>query len=142
MEEIMFFLQNEISKFRNNMINPIRTSEEERFYRKIVGINSYIFETKENNSAYVFDNKNEVNGLPAENEVGGLLAEFKELNTQDPDILAIMHIITRDIKLTILLDSIKEMKLEEGKEKAAEYQAKLDSLGIMQPSVDNPGISK
>lgn len=110
---IMTFLQNEIELDKKRKEYPSRTPQEEAFYRHIVGINSYIRETKQGNPNYTFNNIGEVEGL---------LLKVQALNTQNPDILAIMDIITKDIRLTYF-------RLY-GTEKALEFQAKLDILGI------------
>lgn len=64
---------------------------------------------------YVFNNINEVKGL---------LEKFSKLKTNDPDIIAIMNIITKDIKATINIRS--------GIEAAEEYQSRLDYLGVIE----------
>ncbi|MDD3187087.1 MAG: hypothetical protein PHD02_01275 [Bacilli bacterium] len=114
-EEILLYLGDDIitRKKREQELSP----EEIAFYKKIVGINSYIRETKTNNPNWIFDNMGEV-------EI--LLGELTKLNTQDPYILAIMHTITTEIlkKITQLLGP------EESIQSVAEYQARLTQLGI------------
>jgi hypothetical protein len=112
-KQIMMFIGNEIDLHNKRKNQPPRNPQEEQFYRHIVGVNSYIRETKQREPKYVFN---------AIGEVETLLNRLRELNTQDHDILAIMDIITRDIKLTIF--SIY------GQEKADEYQEKLTILNI------------
>ena len=111
--KIMSMLQSEIVKAKDLIENPIRTPEEQQFYRHIVGINSYIWETKATNPYYIFDN------VP---EVDGLLLRVSELETQDPDILAIMNYITKDTKKVIMITK--------GPEAAEMYQQRLEVLNI------------
>jgi len=113
MMDIMLFLQVDIEIVKDRMKNPIRTPEEEKFYRHIVGVNSYIWETKQRDNSYIFD---------AIGEVDDLLYDLEELNTWDPDTLEIMDIITKDIKQTI--------SSRNGNEAAEKYQERLDKLNI------------
>jgi hypothetical protein len=112
MVEIMLSLQSDIEEVERRKQSPVRNPEEEAFYRHIVGINSYIRETKQREPGYIFDN------IP---EVEGLLSRLGELNTQDHDILAIMDAITKDIKKVIAIIS---------EENAAQYQERLNTLNI------------
>lgn len=90
--EIYSFLCAEIDEFKRRTLVPIRTADEEVFYRHIVGINSYIRETKKKDSSYIFDNITEAKQL---------LSILAQINTKDPDILAIMNIITKDILVVL-----------------------------------------
>jgi hypothetical protein len=86
---VMSFLLSEINL---KLQAPTRTEEEESFYRHIVGINSYIRETKQREKGYVFDNVMEVEGL---------LQVMEQLKTKDKSIIAIMTTITNDISIVI-----------------------------------------
>ncbi len=91
-----------------------RTTEEETFFRKIVGINTWVLETKQNEPNYIFDNVAEVDGL---------LNEYRNLNTLDPSIKTVMEMLTKDILLTLQ---------SQAPEKAQEYVGKLTSLNLTQ----------
>jgi len=135
MRDLILYLGKDINITKEREVNPIRNEAEEAFYRKIVGINSYIRETKLREPGYVFDNIQEVIGeKPYMDLMGsvdndpdkpkrlGLLDEVQTLDTKDPDILSIMHSITADIKLVI--------GQRFGPEAQGAFQERLDSLDI------------
>ncbi len=125
--EMMDLLNEEIQNAKQLQENPVRSPEEEAFYKKIVGINSYIQNTKENQPHYIFDNVNEVEGL---------LREVGQLNTQDPDILSVLDFITKDIKVILAKNDLNQ---------AVEYDERLKSLGIgvsKEELENNPAAAK
>ncbi len=110
----MAFLEEEVNRSKELIEFPIRNKEEQEFYKHIVGINSYIYDTKDREENYIFDNISEVDGL---------LSKFESLNTIDSDIISILDYITKDIKKTI--------EVRQGTDKALEYQERLNNLGIV-----------
>lgn len=111
--EIMAFLKKDIDKTIQRQEEPVRSGDEESFYKHIRGINSYISETKQTDPNYIFDNVKEADEL---------LTRLEKLKTEDSNILAIINNITKDIKKTIYK--------RKGEEATNNYQKRLDSLGI------------
>ena len=106
-------LTKEVEAAQYLLDHPIRTPEEQKFYEKLCGINSYIYEQKQKDPNYIFPNVEEAKKL---------LDEFEALKTKDPYILAIMGTIMKDIKKTI--------EKTKGKEETDEFQERLDKLNI------------
>lgn len=119
------YVQSDIKKAKETKTNPTRTPEEEQFYRHLVGIQSYIAETKMREPNYIFDNVTEVEGL---------LRRFEELKTTNEDIIFAMNYITAEIK--------KVLARNNGKETEAKYQDRLHSLGIISPEVINQDYTR
>jgi hypothetical protein len=92
-----------------------RTKEEDEFFRHITGVNSYFRETNENiNSEYrVVINPMELNLL---------LERMKDLNTQNPEIILAMKILTKDYKA--------QLYAKKGRKIGDKFQERLVLLGI------------
>jgi len=111
----MNLLKEEIKISKEKFKNPVRTLEEENFYKHIVGVNSFIRETKQKEPGWVFQKTIEVDGL---------LEKMESLQTKDPDIISIMRIITKDIIIVKKnLGGSKEVK---------QYKERLEDLGILE----------
>lgn len=131
--EVIAFLEElkaDLDEVERRKTNPVRNSEEEAFYKHIVGVNSFVREKKQANPKFLYDNFNEAEEL---------LRKFAELKTKNPnihsDIIGIMALLTRDIKKVIELVGREEF--------ANEYQQHLDALGIVPVEVIRPvGIEK
>lgn len=101
-----------------------RTPEQNDFYNKIVGINTYIFETKERESNWLYDNVDEANNL---------LDEFERLKMNDPNTLTVMQDIVKDIKVLLERSDL---------DKATIFFDRLRGLGIEQSlEQENPQIA-
>lgn len=109
--EIMSVLEADI-ELSKQPIEKTRNETEEAFYKKIVGINTWLLETKENDPNYIFDNIAEVDGL---------LVEFESLKTNDSSIKTIIQMLTKDGQKTLQRTDLEETK---------KYTEKLNSLGI------------